>query len=225
MLSAIVEDYLKAIYYLQNETDGRVRTSALAEYMDVEQSTVTSMMKKLSERNFVHYEPYQGVKLTDTGVPIALEIIRHHRLLERYLTDHLEYDWAEVHDEADRLEHHISSQFADRIAEQLEDPAVDPHGDPIPTADLDVSGAKYEDTLADHQVGDSVRIERVPDKDPALLRYLSEHGIHPGTVVDVVETTSFGMVTLDPDSGDEPVALPDEVARSVSTRSLTKGAN
>jgi DtxR family Mn-dependent transcriptional regulator len=224
MLSAIMEDYLKAIYYLQNETDDRVRTSALAEYMDVEQPTVTSMMKELSERDLVQYEPYQGVVLTDTGIPIALEIIRHHRLLERYLTDHLEYDWAEVHDEADRLEHHISSQFADRIAEQLGDPAVDPHGDPIPTADLDISEPQSGETLADHQVGDSVRIERVPDKEPALLRYLSEHGIHPGTVVDIVETTPFGMVTLDPDSENDPVALPEEVARSISTQSLTQGA-
>ncbi|MFC7138409.1 metal-dependent transcriptional regulator [Halosimplex aquaticum] len=225
MLSTIMEDYLKAIYYLQNETDDRVRTSALAEYLDVEQPTVTSMMKKLSERGFVHYEPYQGVELTDTGIPVALEIIRHHRLLERYLTDHLEYDWAEVHDEADRLEHHISSQFADRIAEQLGDPAIDPHGDPIPTADLDVSEAKPGDTLADHQMGESVRIERVPDKDPDLLRYLSEHGIHPGIVVTIVETTSFGMVTLDPGSGDDLVALPEEVAHSISTQSLAKSTN
>ena len=220
MLSAIMEDYLKAIYYLQNETGERVQTSALAEYMDVEQSTVTSMMKKLSERDFVHYEPYKGVELTDTGIPIALEIIRHHRLLERYLTEHLEYDWAEVHDEADRLEHHISDQFADRIAEQLGDPAVDPHGDPIPTSDLDVSTSQCGETLADHQVGDSVRIERVPDKDPDLLRYLSEHEIHPGTIVEIVEVTPFGMVTLNPDSADEPVALPEEVARSISARSL-----
>ncbi|MFC6770381.1 MULTISPECIES: metal-dependent transcriptional regulator [Haloferacaceae] len=225
MLSAIMEDYLKAIYSLQNETDGRVRTSVLAEYIDVEQSTVTSMMKKLSERDFVQYEPYKGVELTDTGVPIALEIIRHHRLLERYLTDHLEYDWAEVHDEADRLEHHISSKFADRIAEQLGQPAVDPHGDPIPTADLDVSGAKDGERLADHQVGDSVQIVRVPDTDPDLLRYLSKHGIHPGTVVDVVEIAPFGMVTLDPDNGDGPVALPEEVARSISTQSLTQSSH
>lgn len=225
MLSAIMEDYLKAIYSLQDETGERVRTSALAEYMDVEQSSVTSMMKKLSERDLVQYEPYQGVEITDTGVPVALEIIRHHRLLERYLTDHLEYGWAEVHNEADRLEHHISDQFADRIAEQLGDPAVDPHGDPIPTADLDVSGATDGDTLADHQVGESVRIERVPDKDPALLRYLSEHGIHRGTVVEITETTSFGMVTLAPVSGEDPVALPEEVARSVSTNPLNKNSN
>ena len=225
MLSATMEDYLKAIYYLQEETDRRVRTSTLAGQMDVEQSTVTSMMKKLSERDFVHYEPYKGVELTDTGIPIALEIIRHHRLLERYLTEHLEYDWSEVHDEADRLEHHISDQFADRIAEQLGDPAVDPHGDPIPTADLDISAPQSAETLADHHVGDSVRIERVPDKDPALLRYLSEHGIHPGTIVEIVEVTPFGMVTLNPDSGDDPVALPEEVARSVSAQSFTEAAN
>jgi len=219
MLSAIMEDYLKSIYYLQNKTNERVRTSVLAEYMNVEQSSVTSMMKKLAERDLVQYEPYQGVTLTETGVPIALEIIRHHRLLERYLADHLEYDWAEVHDEADRLEHHISSQFADRIAEQLGDPTVDPHGDPIPTAELDVSGEKDGGTLADHQVGDSVQIERVPDRDPELLRYLAEHGIQPGTVVEVVETTPFGMVTVAPEGEDEPVALPEEVVRSVSTRS------
>ena len=222
MLSATIEDYLKAIYYLQEEFDGRVRTSALAEYMDVEQSTVTSMMKKLSERDFVHYKPYKGVELTDTGIPIALEIIRHHRLLERYLTEHLEYDWSEVHDEADRLEHHISDQFADRIAEQLGDPEVDPHGDPIPTADLNLSAPQCGETLDGHQEGDRVRVERVPDKDPALLRYLSEHGIHPGTTIEIVEVAPFGMVTLHPDDGDESVALPEEVARSVSARSLTE---
>ena len=224
MLSAIMEDYLKAIYYLQDETDGRVRTSALAEYLDVEPSTVTSMMKKLSERDFVSYEPYRGVELTDTGIPIALEIIRHHRLLERFLTEHLEYDWSEVHDEADRLEHHISDRFAARIAEQLGDPAVDPHGDPIPTANLDVSAPQCGETLADHEVGDKVRIERVPDKDPALLRYLSEHGIHPGIIVEIAEVTPFAMVTITADDRDELVALPEEIARSISAPSLTEAA-
>ena len=220
-----MEDYVKAIYYLQDETDERVRTSTLAEHMGVEQSSVTSMVKKLAERDFIDYKPYKGVELTDTGTTIALEIIRHHRLLERYLAEHLEYDWAEVHDEADRLEHHISDQFVDRIAEQLGNPAVDPHGDPIPTADLDVSAPRCGETLADHQVGDSVRIERVPDEDADLLRYLSEHGLHPGTEVKIVEVTSFGMVTLDPDGGDELVALPEKVARSVSAQSLAEGSN
>ena len=225
MLSAIMEDYLKAIYHLQNETDGQVRTSVLAEYMDVEQATVTSMMKKLSERDFVHYEPYKGVELTDTGISIALEIIRHHRLLERYLMEHLEYDWSEVHDEADRLEHHISDQFADRIAEQLGDPAVDPHGHPIPTADLDVSVTQCGKTLADHQVGDRAQIERVPDRDPELLRYLSEHGIYPEIVVEIVEVTPFGMVKVTPDDRDESIALPEEIARSIFTQSLTEAAD
>ena len=225
MLSAIMEDYLKAIYYLQDEMDERVRTSTLAEHMGVEQPSVTSMVKKLAKRDFVHYEPYKGVVLTDTGIPVALEIIRHHRLIERYLTERLEYDWAEVHDEADRLEHHISNQFADRIAEQLGNPAVDPHGDPIPTADLDVSPPQSGETLADQQVGDKVRIERVPDNDPDLLRYLSEHEITPTTVVEIVETTSFGMVTLVPDGTDERVALPEEVARSITAQTLTGASN
>ena len=127
-----------------------------------------------------------------------------------------------MHDEADRLEHHISNQFADRIAEQLGDPAVDPHGDPIPTAELDISAPKCGETLADHHVGDSVRIERVPDEDADLLRYLSDHGIHTGTEVEIVEVTSFGMVTLDPDGADEPVALPKKVARSISAQSLSE---
>lgn len=216
-----MEDYLKAIYYLQEEADRRVRTSALAEYMGVEQSTATSMMKKLSERGFVHYKPYRGVVLTDTGIPVALEIIRHHRLLERYLTEHLDFDWSEVHDEADRLEHHISDQFAARIAEQLGDPEVDPHGDPIPTANLDLSAPQCGDTLDECQEGDRARIERVPDKDSALLQYLSERGFHPGTIVDIVEVTPFGMVTLVPDGEDESIALPEEIARSVSTKPLT----
>ena len=190
--------------------------------MDVEQSTVTSMMKKLSERDFVHYEPYKGVELTDTGTPIALEVIRHHRLLERYLTEHLEYDWSEVHDEADRLEHHISDQFADRIAEQLGDPDVDPHGDPIPTAELELSSTQCCETLDDHQEGDRVRIERVPDQESAVLQYLSKHGIHPGVTTEIVKVAPFGMVTLNPDDRDESVALPEEIARSVSARSLTE---
>ena len=224
MLSAIMEDYLKAIYHLQNETDGQVRTSVLAEYMDVEQATATSMMKKLSEREFVHYEPYKGVELTNTGIPIALEIIRHHRLLERYLMEHLEYDWSEVHDEADQLEHHISDQFADRIAEQLGNPAVDPHGDPIPTADLDVSVPQCRKTLADYQAGDRVQIERVPDRDPELLQYLSEHGIHPEVVVEIVEITPFAMVKVTSKDRGESVALPEEIARSISAQSLTDAA-
>lgn len=114
MLSAVMEDYLKAIYQLQQEGDGeRVRTSAIAEYLEVTPPTVTSMLSKLEERELVDREKYKGVTLSPDGERVALEVIRHHRLLEAYLTEHLDFRWSEVHDEADRLEHHISG-FARR---------------------------------------------------------------------------------------------------------------
>ena len=220
MLSATMEDYLKGIYSLQQESDGQVKTSVLAEYMDVEQSTVTSMMKKLADRDLASYEPYKGVKLTDTGSHIALEVIRHHRLLERYLTEQLEYDWSEVHDEADTLEHHISDQFADRVADVLGDPDVDPHGDPIPTSDLEFSSTRYSETLDDYQEGDAIKIERVRDREQAVLEYLSKHGIQPGVTAKIVEVTPFGMITLQPDTTEQSVGLPEEIAQSVYAHSL-----
>ena len=215
MLSAIMEDYLKAIYYLQGESDGRVKTSAIADYMDVEPPTVTSMMNKLADRDLVHYEAYKGVELTDTGVPIALEVIRHHRLLERYLTEYLEYDWSEVHDEADQLEHHISEQFAERVAEVLGDPEFDPHGDPIPSAELELTPNQSRETLDDHQEGTRVEIERVRDREPAVLEYLSEHGIQPGITAEITEVAPFGMIMLRPENEEDAVGLPEEVAQSV----------
>ena len=219
MLSAIMEDYLKAIYYLQQESDGRVKTSAIAEHMSVEPSTVTSMMNKLSEQGLVHYEPYKGVELTDTGTPIALEVIRHHRLLEQYLSEHLEYDWSEVHDEADQLEHYISDRFAERVAAVLDDPNVDPHGDPIPTPDLELSSPPVSETLEDRTEGDTVNIVRVSDRDRTVLEYLSDHGIRPGTTATVVEVAPYGMILLLPEGADEPVGIPAEIAQSVYVHS------
>lgn len=217
-----MEDYLKATYHLQQESDGQVRTSDLAEYMGVESSTVTSMMNKLSERDLVHYEPYKGIELTETGAPIALEVIRHHRLLERYLTDHLEYDWSEVHKEADELEHHISDQFIEQVAELLGDPDIDPHGDPIPTPELAVASPRCRETLDDHREGDRVRIERVRDREAAVLEYLSDHGIQPGITAEITEVAPFGMVTISPDNKEESVGLPEEIAKSVYAHSLTE---
>ena len=222
MLNTTMEDYLKAIYILQEESDDRVTTSALAEYMGVEPSTVTSMMKKLAEREFVHYESYKGVELTDAGTSVALEIIRHHRLLERYLTEHLEYDWSEVHDEADRLEHHISDQFVERVAELLGDPEIDPHGDPIPTAELVPSSTDSHSLLVHCSRGDYVRIERVSDRDPEVLQYLADHGIKPGVTAEVLEVAPFGMVTLQLDSEEESVALPEEIATLVYAQQVAR---
>ncbi|MDY7083195.1 MAG: metal-dependent transcriptional regulator, partial [Halobacteria archaeon] len=136
MLSDVMEDYIKAIYHLQRE-DSPVSTSEIADYLGVKPPTVTSMLDKLEERGFVEREKYKGVELTEDGETVALEVLRHHRLLETFLTEHLNYDWTEVHDEADRLEHHISEEFEKRVAEELDEPTVDPHGDPIPNADLE----------------------------------------------------------------------------------------
>lgn len=220
MLSPVIEDYLKAIYHLQQESGGRVRTSAIAEHMDVKPPTVTSMMNKLDERDLIHYEPYEGVELTDAGTPIALEVIRRHRLLERYLTERLEYDWSEVHDEADRLEHHISERFAERIAEALGDPEIDPHGDPIPTAELELSPDQSHETLDDHREGETVEIERIRDREPEVLEYLSDHGIQPGTTAEITEVAPFGTILIRPDNADESVGLPEEVAQSVYAHTL-----
>ena len=214
MLSAKMEDYLKAIYRLQGEDDESVSTSRIAEALDVTPPTATSMMEKLTDRGLVDREKYQGVTLTPEGETVALEIVRHHRLLETYLTEHLGYDWAEVHDEADRLEHHISEVFERRVAEALDDPEVDPHGDPIPGDALDPVDEDAGDVLGDHKEGETVVVERVHDRNPDELEYLDEAGVTPGTELTVVEVAPIGMVTVELTDG-ETVALPDEIAASI----------
>ncbi|WP_158057555.1 metal-dependent transcriptional regulator [Halorussus halophilus] len=216
MFSDVMEDYLKAIYTLQKEDDGPVATSAIAEYLDVTPPTVTSMVEKLEDRGLVEREKYKGVELTEEGETVALEVLRHHRLLESYLTEHLDYSWSEVHEEADTLEHHISEEFERRVAKALGDPEVDPHGDPIPSADL--TPPKEDDTtaLADHEPGDSVVVARVSDRDEEELEYLADAGITPGTELEIVDVAPFGMVTVAV-GGDEQ-SLPELVARSIRVR-------
>ena len=215
MLSAVMEDYLKAIYQLQAEGDGeRVRTSAVAEYLDVTPPTVTGMVSKLEERELVDREKYKGVTLTTDGERVALEVIRHHRLLEAYLTEHLDFTWSEVHDEADRLEHHISEAFEERVAAVLEDPTVDPHGAPIPNADLEPPEEPVGAALAEYEEGEEVAVREVSDRDPEILEYLSARGINPGVSLEIEEIAPFGMVTVRTESG-ERVSLPEDVARHV----------
>jgi DtxR family Mn-dependent transcriptional regulator len=221
MLSDVMEDYLKAIYELEDEHGPPVGTSAIAEYLDVTSPTVTSMVEKLTERGLVDREKYKGVELTEEGRTVALEVLRHHRLLETYLTEHLDYDWTEVHDEADILEHHISEEFERRLAEALGEPTVDPHGDPIPSADLSEPDATGHSRLADHEPGDVVVVARVSDRNDEELRYLERAGITPGTAVEVVDVAPFGMVTLDVD-GDEQ-SLPEEIAASIEVREHDDG--
>ncbi|MFB6284003.1 MAG: metal-dependent transcriptional regulator [Halobacteria archaeon] len=217
MLSDVMEDYLKAIYFLQDQEEGeeRVRTSKIADYLDVEPPTVTSMVKKLSDSGLVDYEEYRGVRLTQEGEPVALEIVRHHRLLETYLTEHLDYDWSEVHEEADRLEHHISEKFAKRVAERLENPSVDPHGDPIPDEDLEPLEEGDDVRLSECTESSSVVVNRVDDHDPEVLEYLSENGIDTGTEIDVVEVAPFDVITVDAGEDGTEVSLSDRIAQQI----------
>ncbi|MFO8114442.1 MAG: metal-dependent transcriptional regulator [Halorubrum sp.] len=213
MLSDVMEDYLKAIYVLQSEQGPPVSTSAIAEYLEKTSPSVTDMLGKLEDRGLVEREPYQGAELTAEGEVVALEVVRHHRLLEAFLADRLDYDWSEVHDEADALEHHISEEFERRVAEALGDPAVDPHGDPIPGADLEPVDEGSGPRLSDHVEGDRLVVRRVSDRDEAELDYLADAGITPGTELEVVDVAPFGMVTVATPTGEQ--SLPAEVARSI----------
>jgi DtxR family Mn-dependent transcriptional regulator len=214
MLSAKMEDYLKAIYELKEMEGDPVTTSSIAEYMDVTPPTVTSMMKKLEERELVDREKYSGVELTTEGKTVALEVLRHHRLLETYLAEHLDYDWAEVHDEADRLEHHISEEFERRVAEALDDPAVDPHGDPIPTDSLDPLDESDGGMLDEYEEGASVVVKRVRDRNAEELDYLKDAGLTPGTELTVTEVAPIGMVTVCFGDG-ETVSIPESTASAI----------
>ena len=213
MLSPEMEDYLKAIYDLQRDGAETVSTSAIADLLDVTSPTATSMMEKLEERGLVEREKYKGVTLTTEGETVALEVLRHHRLIETYLAERLGYDWADVHDEADRLEHHISEEFERRVAEALDDPEVDPHGDPIPNDALDPL-EDDEATLAEFEEGDRVVVKRVRDRDPDGLAYLQDVGVTPGTTLTVAEVAPIGLVTVRFADG-STTSLPDGVAETI----------
>jgi DtxR family transcriptional regulator, Mn-dependent transcriptional regulator len=189
MLGEAAEDYLKGIWRLA--ANGRVSTSALATELGVSAASATGMLKKLAGMRLIDYEPYRGAALTPAGERVALEVIRHHRLLELYLTEALGLGWDEVHAEADRLEHHLSDEVEAKIDEALGFPSHDPHGDPIPTAGLELHG---DDTrpLADVEAGAAVVVARVPADDGGLLRYLGELGVAPERELVVVEHGPYG---------------------------------
>lgn len=187
MLTQAMQDYLKAIYKL-GERGTTVTTNDLARELRIAAASVTNMLKRLNEMNLVSHVSYKGVALTEAGRKAALEIIRHHRLLELYLTEALGYSWDKVHDEAEHLEHHISEEFEDRIAAMLGDPTYDPHGDPIPTKDGTVPPA-FNRTLSSVAVGETVTVRRVSDAQPDFLRYCAEIGLVPSVMTRVVAQT------------------------------------
>ena len=196
VFSQPVEDYLKAIYKLQHEEQGAVSTTELAKRIGTTPAATTKMIKHLSANKLVDHAPYHGVRLTAAGRRIALEIIRHHRLLELYLHRALGYGWDEVDAEAEKLEHHISEEFENRIDELLDYHSMDPHGDPIPTRDGTVA-ARRGISLADSQPGETLVILRVRDSDPEVLRYLARIGIGLEVVIEVKDKQPFnGPLTL-----------------------------
>jgi DtxR family transcriptional regulator, Mn-dependent transcriptional regulator len=194
--SEAIEDYAKAIYSLAGKTDGAVSTTALAERLGVTPASVSAMLKKLDERGLVEHHPYKGVALTPEGERVALEVLRHHRLLETYLAEHLGVPWDRVHEEAEALEHVLSEDLEARIAAKLGNPTHDPHGDPIPSAELEIAeGATAR--LSDLVVGDRGRFVRVSDSDPAMLRHLDERGVVLGAELEVLEVQPFdGPLTV-----------------------------
>jgi DtxR family Mn-dependent transcriptional regulator len=204
-LSQTAEDYLKEIHRLELE-HGRATTSALAASLGVSPPSVTSMLKKLATLKFVVHEPYRGATLTRAGRKAAVEIIRHHRLLEQYLAETLGMPIDEVHDEADRLEHALSEELEARIDATLGYPTHDPHGDPIPDAELNVEIDELR-PLHTLDPGESSTVRRVPD-DTAVLRYLRGLGLLPGAAVAVVHAAPLdGPVTVVTDDGEHAISF------------------
>lgn len=196
--SEAVEDFLKAVYKLR-EIHDPVPTSAIAQELNIAPPSATDMAKKLADKDRLHeplidYKRYKGVRLTALGEQIALEVVRHHRLIELYLVEALGYSLDEVHDEAERLEHVISEQFEARIAEFLGHPAHDPHGDPIPDIDGSMPEGETMLTLAEWPSGKPGTITRLLDQSPEKLQYFNRKGIHLGTQIQVVEKEPFDGV-------------------------------
>jgi len=195
--SNAIEDYAKSIYSLQQRAaGGAVTTNALAERCGVTPASASAMVKKLAERGLAIHEPYHGVRLTPAGERLALEMIRHHRLLELYLAEHLDVPWDRVHEEAEALEHVLSEFLEARIAAKLGHPTHDPHGDPIPDHDL-VIDEGHTEALDALTVGAGGRFVRVSDSDPEMLRYLDERGIAIGDACRVSARQPFdGPMTV-----------------------------
>jgi DtxR family Mn-dependent transcriptional regulator len=213
-LSDAIQDYLKEIYKLLAAGE-RATTTAIARQMGVAPSSATSMLKKLAVLDLAEHAPYRGVTLTDAGTRIALEVIRHHRLVELYLAEALGYHWDEVHDEAERLEHHVSEELEARMDSFLGHPTVDPHGDPIPSREgtiADIPAVR----LVDLDAGEEAVIRRVSDRDAEQLRYLGELGLRPGAAVTVLEKLPFdGPIRIRVDANEHVIGQPIAAAVNV----------
>ncbi|MBN2147554.1 MAG: metal-dependent transcriptional regulator [Anaerolineales bacterium] len=215
-LSGAAEDYLKVIYDLTCEEE-RASTTGIAARMKLKPASVTGMLKRLAacDPPLVEYHRHRGVRLTPAGRRVALEVIRHHRLLEQYLHERLGYGWDEVHAEADRLEHVISEKLAGRIARELGEPARDPHGEPIPTRELQVP-PETGTRLSEMRAGQSGMVIQVNDTSPEFLRYLDTIGLTPRVRVRVAAYSPFdGNLTIEVEGRGEEIILGPRVTEQV----------
>lgn len=211
-LSQSMENYLKAIFEIVEHRE-RAPTSAIAQRMGIASPSVTAMVKRLVELRLVTHEPYQGVRLTSSGELAAVEIVRHHRLIEKYLAEALGVPWDRVHDEAEKLEHVISEDLEDRIDGALGFPTVDPHGAPIPARDGTLVRADAQ-LLVDVGEGGCVVVVEVDDRDPELLRYLGERGLYPGATLRITGVEPYGG-SITARIGDREFAVGRDAAASI----------
>jgi DtxR family Mn-dependent transcriptional regulator len=213
MRSQAIEDYAKAIYALELRDGEAVSTNALAARLGVTPASASGMVKRLDELGLVEHKPYRGVSLTEHGRRVALEVIRHHRLLELYLVKTLGVPWDRVHEEAEVLEHVLSEELEELIAAKLGDPTHDPHGDPIPTRDLMIEEGTTQ-SLQSLEGGAQGTFTRVSDSHPEMLRFLAERGIAPGDRLEVVDKQPFDG-PLFVRFGDQVHVLGGELARAM----------
>jgi DtxR family Mn-dependent transcriptional regulator len=212
-VSASIQDYAKAVYALESRNSGAVSTNDLAERLGVTPGSVSAMVRRLSELGLLEHQPYHGVRLTDTGRELALEVLRHHRLIELFLAEELGMPWDQVHAEAEVLEHVISEDLEQLIAARLGDPTVDPHGDPIPTAALQIDEGQTR-SLDELQPGAVGRFVRVSDSDPEMLRWLAGNGVALGDRLEVIDRQPFGGPVY-VRNGDRQLPLGGQLARAM----------
>jgi DtxR family transcriptional regulator, Mn-dependent transcriptional regulator len=217
-LTGAVEDYLKAIYAL-GAGGSAVATNDIAGRLALAPASVSGMVRRLAEQGLLSYEPYRGVRLTDSGRRAALRTLRRHRVIESYLSKALNYPWDRVHQEAERLEHAASDELVDRMAQAIGEPVTDPHGAPIPSREGEMDEREYF-SLAERAAGDGVRVVRVSDDDPQMLRYLGDLLIMPGAEVLIVSKAPFGgPISLR--IGRETLSIGPELAEQVMVEPLT----
>jgi len=217
-----IENYVKVIYMICHTKDGLpASTGEIAESLGVSPGSVTSMIKKLNDTHLAQYTPYEGVRLTEAGRVLALTIVRRHRLIEVFLVNTLEMSWDEVHAEAENLEHAVSDLLVDRIDKFLEYPKVDPHGDPIPQPDGTVSDPASL-RLDELPGGSAFRLLRVMDQTTDFLRFLSDHGLQPGTDGQIIED-SQNAGTLTVQVGEKRLTLSRENAAKLKVESISSG--